>query len=67
MELESQRLDFHVKILPTQIVKTEPQRLDLQAQNRVFETRDVIKLITFETGPTNYMVGKLGLVTHFRR
>ena len=52
-------------ILPTQIVKTEPQRLNLQAQNRVFETRDVNKLITFGIGPTNYIFGKLGLVTHF--
>ena len=57
---------LHVEILPTQVVKTEPQRLDLQAQNQVFETQDVIKLITFEIGPTIYIVEKLGLVTHFR-
>ena len=69
MELESQRLEFHVystwKFCQLRSWKLS-LRLDLQAQNQVFETQDVIKLITFEIGPTIYIVEKLGLVTHFR-
>ena len=46
-------------------MKTESQRLDLKAQNQVFETRDVSKIYTFETMPTNYIVGKMGLIPNF--
>ena len=39
---------LHVAFLPTQIKQTEPQRLGLQAQNRVFEARDVKKKNYFQ-------------------
>ena len=57
-------------IRPHQTGKIEPQRLNLQAQNRVnrvFETRDVSKLYCLRTRPTNYIVGKLWLISNFRR
>ena len=37
-------------------MKTEFLRLDLQALNRVFQTRDVSMKYTFKTMPTNYIV-----------
>ena len=43
MELEFLKLEFHVDTprgsWPYQVVETEPQRLDLEAQNRAFEAR----------------------------
>ena len=48
-----------------QNTKTEFLRLGLQAQNRVFEIRNVSKIYTFETVPTNYIVGKMGLIPNF--
>ena len=53
------------EILPTYITEIEPLRLDLQAQNRAFKARVVNKQYSFQTGPTNYIVGFLLLVTHF--
>ena len=34
-------------------------------QNRVFETQDISKIYTVKTVPTNYMVGKMGLIPNF--
>ena len=39
--------------------------LDLYALNRVLETQDVSKKYSFETVPTNYVVGQLGLMANF--
>ena len=43
VELEFLKLEFHVDtprgIWPYQDAETEPQRLDLEAQNRAFEAR----------------------------
>ena len=33
--------------------------------NQVFETRDISKIYTSETVPTNYIVGKMGLIPKF--
>ena len=45
--------ECHVAIKPHQIIQTEPQRLDLQSQNRVFEARFVKNGYSLKTGPTN--------------
>ena len=50
---------------PNQNIKIEPQMLDLQAQHLTFEARIVNKWYSFQTWPTNYIVGFLLLVTHF--
>ena len=50
-----------------QNTKTEFLRLGLQAQNRVFAFRNVSKIYTFEMVPTNYIVGKMGLIPNFGR
>ena len=48
-------------------MQIEPLRLDLQVQNRASKTRIVSKWFCFQTGPINYIVGFLLLVTHFRQ
>ena len=45
-------LDHENRVFETQFI----------AQNRVFETQDVSKIYTFEIMPTNYIVGKMGLI-----
>ena len=66
MQIKFLRLDFQVDYLkPDQNMKTESQRLDLQALNRASQTQDVIKKYSFKTMPTNYIVGKMGLIPNF--
>ena len=46
-------------------MKTESFETRFIAQNRVFGTRDVSKIYTFETVSTNYIVRKMGLIPNF--
>ena len=46
-------------------MKIESMRLDLQALNQVFQTRDVSMKYTFKTVPTNYIVWQAGLIPNF--
>ena len=54
--------------LPTQTwseYKNRPSKTRFIAQNQVSYTRDVSKLYTFETKPTNYIDWKMGLIPNF--
>ena len=48
-------------------MKIESLKTRFIAQNRVLEARDANKKYTFVTVPTNYIVRKMKLVSHFRR
>ena len=54
-----------VAIRPHQNTETEPQRLDLQAQNRAFEARDVIKWYSFKTSLLTKWFGFYGHLAIF--
>ena len=72
LEIESQRLDFHVDatwkkshIRDEQPIKIESQKLNLQTLNRVSQTRNASKKYSLETRTTNYIVGILWPFGHF--
>ena len=63
LEIESQKLDFHVDVTwkkchirREQLIKIESQKLDLQTLNRVSQTRNASKKYSLETRTTNYIV-----------
>ena len=72
LEIESQRLDFHVDatwkkchIRREQPIKIESQKLDLWTLNRVSQTRIARKKYSLETRTTKYIVRILWLFGHF--
>ena len=74
LEIESQKLDFHVDVTwkkchirREQLIKIESQKLDLQTLNRVSQTRNASKKYSLETRTTYYIVMILWSFGHFSR